>query len=92
MAKLGNKREDIMQFRISEDEKLLIRLAAARKKMLESAYIRESAIKQAEMDLADKVDYGISEIEMKAFLSALDTPAVSKPKLKKLLSDKTILE
>lgn len=92
MAKLGNKLEDSMQFRLSVDEKLLIKLAAARKQMQDSAYIRESMIKQAEIDLADKTDYGISELEMNAFLTALDKPAAAKPRLKKLLTEKTILE
>ncbi len=92
MASLGKNREDIMQFRLSAPEKMLIEMAAAHKKLQHSVYVRRSAIKQAEMDLADSVHYGISEKEMSAFLSALDEPAASNPKLKKLLSEKTILE
>lgn len=92
MSKLGNRRDDTMQFRLSPEEKILIQLAAKRKRVLDSVYARQSAIRQAEIDLADKTDYGVSEEKMNAFLSALDEPAIVKPKLKELLESKTILE
>ena len=92
MAKLRPNRDDTMQFRLSAPERMFIEMAAAGKNLQPSVYLRRSAIKQAEMDLADSVDYGVSEEEMAAFLSALDEPAVSKPKLKELLNEKTILE
>ncbi|MBK6895335.1 MAG: DUF1778 domain-containing protein [Alphaproteobacteria bacterium] len=91
MARLEN-RDDTMQFRLSAHEKRIIRKAASSKHQPESSYARESVLKQAQMDLADKTDYEIPAKDMKNFLAALDKPAISKTKLKALLADKTILD
>lgn len=92
MAKLGDTKEEQMQFRLLSKEKELIERAAAGENMRKSVYLRRCAIKQAEIDLANNPDYDISQDEMNAFISALDKPAVSKPQLRELLSKKTILE
>lgn len=91
MARLENK-DSTLQFRLSSHEKQLIRKAASSKSLPESSYARESVLKQAQMDLADKTIYEIPAREMTKFLEALDRPAVSKTKLKALLSEKTILD
>ncbi|GEM_PF-6082560 len=86
------KKDKMMQFRLSEQGQAIVLEAAAHKHLKQSDYMRESVLKQAEIDLANKRSYIFPEDKMKDFMEALDKPAEVKPRLKKLLSKKTILE
>jgi uncharacterized protein (DUF1778 family) len=87
-------RNSTIQFRVTNSENSLIRMAAELKgvNINTSEYVRQSAIKQAEIDLAQKNKYSVSENEMAAILAALESPAVKNLNLSKLLSEKSILE
>ena len=79
-------------FRANAREKALIDRAARSHDLGPSAYARRSVIKQAEMDLADETSFTISAQDMTAFMAALDRAPQAKPRLKKLLTEKTVLE
>ena len=91
-SKSGN-RSSVMTFRASPSERSLIAKAArARKFDEDSAYVRKSVMTQVEMDLADRTDFQVPAKDMQAFLAALDRPVKNKPSLRKLLSEKSILD
>lgn len=76
----------------SPQEEMLVKHAAAVKNIKPSAYVRESAIKQAEMDLADQTEYRLNSDQMNEFMAALERPAQAKPELQKLFSAPSIFE
>lgn len=82
-----------MPFRVSPAERLLITKAArARNFDEDSAYVRKSLMAQVEMDLADRTEFQIPAKAMQIFLAALDRPVQNKPRLQKLLNEKSILD
>jgi len=93
MAK-NSKKTEVINFRLTALEDRMIRMAAELKgqNANKSDYIRDSALKQAEIDLANKNQYSVSETEMTQLLAALESPAVKHDELSKLLKEKSILE
>lgn len=89
--KSSNRSSSII-FRTSPAESTLIRKAAAAEKLDTSVYARKSILKQAEMDIAARTEFVISEKSMKAFLDALEQPVQNKPRLKKLLTEDSVLD
>ena len=89
--KSGNRASSII-FRTNLTERALIQKAAAAEKLDTSVYARKSLLKQAEMDLADRKEFIISDKNMDAFLAALDRPVQNKPRLRKLLTEESILD
>lgn len=87
-----DKRTDRVNFRITPRERALIRAAARVRDVKEARYLVESACKQAEMDLADRRHFTLTAKKMEAFLTALDRPVQKKPRLRRLLSEPSILE
>lgn len=79
-------------FRISARNNELIRSAAQLKNMSASQYAAESAANQAEMDLADRRSFSLSEGQMQEFFNALDRPIQEKTRLRQLFREKTILD
>lgn len=70
----------------------LIQTGAATRGMNVSQYVLETVCHQAERDLADQCHFRVTEETMKAFLEALDQPPQPKPRMKRLLSEPSILE
>ena len=81
-----------ISFRASARERALINRAAQTHNMGPSDYARRSILIQAEMDLADETQFTVSAKQMAEFLDALDRAPKVKPRLKKLLTEKSILE
>ena len=78
-----NKRIDL---RVANSSKnLLIYAAILRRKKL-SAFILDSALKEAEELVASRTNFQLSKQQWEAFCSALDSPAREIPKLKKLFT------
>jgi len=76
-----NRRIDL---RIENSQKdFLMYVAALRHKKL-SAFLLDSALKEAEELIANKSHFQLPERKWKAFCSALDSPAREIPKLKRL--------
>jgi len=81
-----------ISFRATVREREMIDRAARLYDMGPSDYARRNIMKQVEIDLADETEFSISPQAMSDFLAALDRPAQNKPRLQKLLSEKSILE
>lgn len=82
-----NKRIDL---RIDDDQKeFLMYVASFRRKKL-SAFLLESAMKEAEELMANRNHFQLPESQWKAFCTALDRPAREIPKLKKLFQGQNI--
>ena len=83
-----NRRIDL---RIENSQKnLLVYAASVRHKKL-SAFVLDSALKEAEELIAEKAHFQLPQAQWKAFCIALDSPAREIPKLKKLFQKQNIL-
>ncbi len=73
-----------IDLRIEGSQKDFLVYAATLKKMKLSAFVLDSAIKEAEELVANKTQFTLPEAQWKAFSAALDRPARANAKLKKL--------
>lgn len=79
-----------IDLRIEGSQKDFLVYAATLKKMKLSAFVLDSAIKEAEELVANKTQFALPEAQWKAFSAALDRPARDNAKLKKLLKLKDV--
>ena len=86
------KRSERFNVRASDREARLIRLGAQRRGVSITDFILESARVRAEQEIADASSFELSPRKWQRFCEALDRPAQSKPRLKKLFSESTVLE
>lgn len=86
------KRTNRLNIRATKTEKKLLETAAARQATTVSDFVLEAARSRAEDILAEERNFELSPDRWKAFVSALDRPVRSKPQLKKLLTEPTVLE
>lgn len=86
------KRSERLNVRLSEREARLIRLGAEQRGLNITDYILESACTRAEHDLGEARHFEINSREWQRFGEALDRPAKSKPALRRLFSESTILD
>jgi len=86
------KRPERFNVRASEKEARLIRLGAEQRGVNITNFILESACARAEQEIADARSFALSPKNWRTFCEALDRPARSKPRLKKLFSESTVLE
>ena len=73
-----------IDLRVENSQKDFLVYAASLKKVKLSAFVLNSAIKEAEDMVASKTQFTLPEAQWKAFSAALDRPARENPKLKKL--------
>ena len=86
----------------TRDEKLDLRLTKSAKSALQTAarasgrsvseFVLESALARADETLPDRQRFGLDAERWTTFQSALDAPAQSTPRLKKLLSEPSVFE
>ena len=86
------KRTERINVRLSERDAKLIRQGAEQRGVNITNFILESACVRAEQELADARHFQLSSRDWQAFCGALDRSARAKPRLKKLLTEPTILE
>lgn len=86
------KRTNRLNIRATKTEKKLLETAAARQDTTVSDFVLESARSRAEAILAEERNFELPPDRWKAFVSALDRPVQLKPRLKKLLTEPTVLE
>ena len=86
------KRTNRLNIRATKTEKKLLETAAERQATTVSDFVLESACTRAEDILAEEKHFELPPDRWKAFVSALDRPAQSKPKLRKLLAEPSVLE
>jgi uncharacterized protein (DUF1778 family) len=91
-ATARKKRTERINVRVSNKEAELIRLGAEHRGVNITNFILESACVRAEQEIADARHFELSTRGWKQFIEALDRPAAIKPRLKKLLNERTVLE
>ena len=87
-----NTRTERLNVRVTADQGRLIRLAARTTKANVSSFLVESACLRAEEALASQQHFVYTAEQWDAFTAALDRPAQSKPRLRNLLSKRSVLE
>lgn len=92
MASSNKRREERLEIRLSATAKRLLQRAAAVRRQSISAFILDSGMTAAAETLADRREFRISARNYDAFLAALDAPAKPKPRLDKLLHDRSVAE
>ena len=85
-------RTERLNVRVTEAQARLIRLAAKSSSENVSHFLVESACIRAEDTLASQVQFTYTPRQWDQFVAMLDRPAISKPRLKKLLTEPSILE
>lgn len=87
-----SKRNTRLSLRTTQAKKRLLETAAARQDVTVSDFVLESACEKAEDILAEEKHFSLSPEKWKSFTAALDRPTQPKPRLKKLLADRSVLE
>ena len=96
-SRAASGKTERLNVRVSAAQARLIRLAAEETQASVSGFVIESACQRAEEALAAKQHLVYSPAQWKAFVAALDRPASAnlaeqKPRLKRLLSEPSVLE
>ena len=81
-----------INLRTTSLQESLIRAAADKRGISMTDFVLESACARAEETIADQVHFLLSEKQWKAFNDALERPARVRPRLRKLLTEPSILE
>jgi uncharacterized protein (DUF1778 family) len=81
-----------LNFRISDAQEELLRRGANAKGQSVTDFIVESACTVAECELAGQSDFKLPPDQWRAFLAALDKPAAANPKLRRLLTEPSVIE
>lgn len=87
-----NTREIKISIRAHKQQRDLIDCAAERLGKTRTDFMLETACREAESILTDQRVFVLDKKEWNAFLSALDTPPKSRPRLEKLMREKTVSE
>jgi uncharacterized protein (DUF1778 family) len=81
-----------INLRATTVQESLIRAAADKRGISMTDFVLESACTRAEETIADQVHFILSDKQWKAFNDALDSPARLLPRLRKLLTEPSVLE
>ena len=81
-----------LNIRTTPRQEKLIELGAELHGINVSSFVVESACLQAEQAIADKRSFQLNEKDWREFMKALDAPPKSKPALRKLLSEPSVLD
>ena len=80
-------RDRRFQLRATAYDEELIRIAAERRGVNVTDFIIGAAREKAEKTLADQTKFVLNDEQWRRFMQALDRPARSKPRLRKLFSE-----
>jgi uncharacterized protein (DUF1778 family) len=86
------RRSERIDVRTTAVVKALLQRAAAASHKNVTEFLLEAGIHAAEETLADRRLFRLDEKQWKAFVEALDRPVVAKPRLARLLAEKSVLE
>lgn len=90
-AKRATKEERI-DLRLSVKAKALLQRAAAVRHKTVTEFVLDSGLSAAAEALADRREFLLDEKQWRAFLAALDAPPKPKPRLKRLLKNRGVLD
>jgi uncharacterized protein (DUF1778 family) len=85
-------RSERLNVRVTREQARIIRLAAKETRATVSSFLVESACLRAEEELASQRAIVYTDKQWEAFMEMLDRPARDKPRLRKLLTEPSILE
>ena len=91
MAIVENKSERI-EVRTTPSTKALLRQAAVSSRKTVPEFMLEAGITAAENDLAEQRIFRLDEQRWQAFQDILNRPVADKPRLARLLAEKSVLE
>ena len=91
MAVAENKSERI-EVRTTPNMKALLQQAAASSRKTVTEFLLDAGIDAAEDALADRRMFRLDERRWRAFQDVLDRPVADKPRLARLLAEKSVLE
>ena len=86
------KRTSRLNLRTTRREKALFETVASRQGLSVSEFVLASACARAEDILAEERHFALPPERWKAFLAALDRPIQPKPRLRRLLTEPSVLE
>jgi uncharacterized protein (DUF1778 family) len=85
-------RSEKLDLRLSSDAKQKLYRAAAAANRSVSDFVLESALSRADETLADRRYFGLDAERWTAFMTALDAPPRSHPRLERLLTEPSIFD
>jgi uncharacterized protein (DUF1778 family) len=86
------RRSERIDVRTTPTVKAFLQRAAASSHKNVTEFLLEAGINAAEETLADRRLFRLDDAQWKAFNDALDRPVVAKPRLARLLAEKSVLE
>lgn len=92
MTTIAPPKEERLAIRIAPETKEMLRRAAERQHASLSSFIVRAALDRAESLLAEETRFVVPKDVAESFCAALDAPARDLPALRKLLSEKSVLE
>ena len=85
-------RSERIEIRMTPDQKALLRRAAVLSQKNVAEFLLEAGIDAAEDALADQRMFRLDDRQWRAFEDILDRPVTAKPRLARLLAEKSALE
>jgi uncharacterized protein (DUF1778 family) len=86
------RKEERIDLRLSRRAKALLQHAAAVRHKTVTEFVLDSGLTAATETLADRREFLLNEKQWQAFMAALDAPVKAKPRLRKLLKTRSVLE
>ena len=88
----STKRASRLNLRATASQKRLFESAAARRGVTVTDFVLESAQRRAEEIVADERHFVLPATRWRAFVAALERPVRSKPRLRRLLHEASVLD
>ena len=85
-------RSEKLDLRLSPEAKQKLRAAASASHRSISDFVLESALARADETLTDRRHFGLDAETWQAFLTALDAPVRKLPRLRRLLTSRSVFE
>ena len=92
MSSSPARRTEKMDLRLTVTAKQTLQSAAAASHKTLSEFVLESALSRADNVLAERQTFKLDASRWQAFQEALDAPATQRPRLARLLREKSILD
>ena len=91
-SRLAGRRDGRLELRLTPTEKGLLKYAAAAENKTVSAFVLAKGLESAAEILADRREFRLDTKRYDAFVASLDAPGNPRPRLKKLLAARSVLE
>lgn len=85
-------RSEKLDLRVTPEDKRVLQQAAAASRRSVSEFVLESALSRAEETLPDRTRFFLNEDQWQAFNAILDAPSRDLPRLRRLLTEPSVLE